>query len=126
MAILSITIRVVCREGYFGPDCGCSPRNDSTGRFTCAADGTIVCLPGYQNPETNCTEVEEGIQELTTAADNAVTTEKASASTTTVEDTAMTTMETNGSMATTPSVAMDIVPMWREVLLGDWFYWCSS
>ena len=23
-------IRVVCREGYFGPDCGCSTRNDST------------------------------------------------------------------------------------------------
>ena len=32
---------MVCREGYFGPDCGCSPRNDSTGHFT---SDTIVCL----------------------------------------------------------------------------------
>ncbi|XP_064381928.1 uncharacterized protein LOC135330900 isoform X2 [Halichondria panicea] len=47
-------IRVVCREGYFGPDCGC--RDNSTGHFTCDANGTKVCLPGYQNPETNCTE----------------------------------------------------------------------
>ena len=47
-------IRVVCREGYFGPDCGCSPHNDSTGHFTCATDGTKVCLRGYQDPETNC------------------------------------------------------------------------
>ena len=55
-AALSIAeIRVVCREGYFGPDCGCSPRNDSTGHFTCATDGTVVCLHGYQDPDTNCT-----------------------------------------------------------------------
>ena len=54
-AALSIAeIRVVCREGYFGPDCGCSPRDDSTGHFTCAIDGTVVCLHGYQDPETNC------------------------------------------------------------------------
>ncbi|XP_064381976.1 uncharacterized protein LOC135330925 [Halichondria panicea] len=49
-------LRVVCREGYFGPDCGCSPQNDSTGHFTCHINGTKVCLPGYQNPEINCTE----------------------------------------------------------------------
>ncbi len=46
--------RVVCREGYFGPNCGCSPRNDYTGHFTCDTNGTKVCLPGYQNPQTNC------------------------------------------------------------------------
>ncbi len=47
-------LRVVCREGYFGSDCSC--RDNSTGHFTCDANGTKVCLPGYQNPETNCTE----------------------------------------------------------------------
>ncbi len=49
---------MVCKEGYFGPDCGCSPRNDSTGHFTCDENGTIVCLPGYQNTATNCVEEE--------------------------------------------------------------------
>ena len=46
----------MCKEGYFGPDCGtpCTPRDDSTGHFTCDEDGTIVCLPGYQNTTTNC------------------------------------------------------------------------
>ncbi len=55
----SVVIRglgVVCREGYFGPDCGCTPRDDSTGHFTCDVNGTIVCLPGYQNTSTNCLE----------------------------------------------------------------------
>ncbi|XP_064381946.1 uncharacterized protein LOC135330905 isoform X1 [Halichondria panicea] len=59
-------LRVVCREGYFGPDCGCSPQNDSTGHFTCHINGTKVCLPGYQNPETNCMEVVQITSELTT------------------------------------------------------------
>ncbi len=49
-------VRVVCREGYFGPDCGCTPRDDSTGHFTCDVNGAIVCLPGYQNTATNCVE----------------------------------------------------------------------
>ena len=106
MTILSVTIRVVCREGYFGPDCGCSPRNDSTGHFTCAANGTIVCLPGYQNPETNCTEVEGTTQEPT----NRVITQPQS-STTNMEDETMTTMDTTGSMAATPSIGMDIIPI---------------
>ena len=57
---------MVCREGYFGPDCGCSPQNDSTGHFTCHINGTKVCLPGYQNPETNCMEVVQITSELTT------------------------------------------------------------
>ncbi len=56
-------IRVVCREGYFGPDCGCSTRNDSTGHFTCDTNSTKVCFPGYQNPETNCVEEERSTQE---------------------------------------------------------------
>ncbi len=46
----------MCREGYFGPDCGCSPRDDSTGHFTCDTNGIKMCLPGYQNPQTNCVE----------------------------------------------------------------------
>ncbi len=50
-------VRVLCREGYFGPDCaGCTPRDDSTGHFTCDVNGAIVCLPGYQNTATNCVE----------------------------------------------------------------------
>ena len=47
---------MVCKEGYFGPDCGCTPQDDSTGHFTCDEDGTIVCLPCYQNTATNCVE----------------------------------------------------------------------
>ncbi len=46
----------MCKEGYFGPNCGCTPRDDSTGHFTCDEDGTIVCLPGYQNTTINCVE----------------------------------------------------------------------
>ena len=34
--------RVVCREGYFGPDCGCSALNDSTGHFTCETNGVSL------------------------------------------------------------------------------------
>ncbi len=51
----------MCKEGYFGPDCGilCTSRNDSTGHFTCDTNGIKVCLPGYQNPETICVEEEE-------------------------------------------------------------------
>ncbi len=48
--------RVVSREGYFGPNCGCSPRNDSTGHLTCDTNGIKVCRPGYQNHQTNCVE----------------------------------------------------------------------
>lgn len=59
---------LVCKEGYFGPDCGspCISQNDSTGHFTCGVNGAKVCLPGYQNPETNC--VEEAPTEPTTTA----------------------------------------------------------
>ncbi len=39
-------VRVVCREGYFGPDCGCTPRDYSTGHFTCDVNGASIidCL----------------------------------------------------------------------------------
>ncbi len=59
---------MVCKEGYFGPDCGipCTPRDDSTGHFTCDEDGTIVCLPGYQNTATNCVEEVITLDPLTT------------------------------------------------------------
>ena len=111
MAILHLIIRLVCREGYFGPDCGCSPRNDSTGRFTCAANGTVVCLPGYQNPETNCTEVEGATQgpttiETTMTTETTIMTTQSGSGTTNMED--VTAMETT---ATTLSVGMDIVPI---------------
>ncbi len=46
----------MCREGY--PNCGCSPRDDSTGHFTCDTNGNKVCILGYQDPETNCVEEE--------------------------------------------------------------------
>jgi len=54
-------IRVLCKRGFFGSVCEieCSPRNDSNGHFTCAANGTRLCLPGYQDPSTNCIEVPE-------------------------------------------------------------------
>ena len=55
-SILIFDLRVVCKKGYFGPDCGCTPQDDSTGHFTCDENGTIVCLPGYQNTTTNCVE----------------------------------------------------------------------
>ena len=67
---------MVCREGYFGPDCGCSTRNDSTGHFTCDTNSTKVCFPGYQNPETNCVEEEGSTQEpaITMSSSSATTT----------------------------------------------------
>ena len=56
----------MCKEGYFGPDCGCTPRDDSTGHLTCDEDGTIMCLPGYQNTTTNCVEEEGATPQPTT------------------------------------------------------------
>ncbi len=102
--------RVVCREGYFGPNCGCSPRDDSTGHFTCDTNGIKVCLPGYQNPSTNCVE-EEGTttEPLTTnnQADTEPTPETAQPtpqttqrSTTTFVTEAMTTIELTNIMQT--------------------------
>ena len=82
----------MCREGYFGPDCGCSPRDDSTGHFTCDTNGIKVCLPGYQNPQTNCVE-EPTTEPLTT--NNQADTE------TTDTDTEAATTDTNTEAATT-------------------------
>ncbi len=59
IALLRVTdFTIACKEGYYGPDCSisCTPRDDSTGHFTCDEDGTILCLPGYQNTTTNCVE----------------------------------------------------------------------
>ncbi len=66
-------ILVSCKEGYFGPDCGtpCTPRDNSTGHFTCNVNGAIVCLPGYQNTTTNC--VDEMAKPLTTQSNTEVT-----------------------------------------------------
>ncbi len=91
--------RVVCREGYFGPNCGCSPRDDSTGHFTCDTNGIKVCLPGYQNPSTNCVEEERTTTEptLETAQPTPQTTQR---STATFVTEAMTTIEPTNIMQT--------------------------
>ncbi len=102
-------VRVVCKEGYFGPDCGCPPRNDSTGHFTCDVNGTIVCLPGYQNTATNCVEESEPITnpETITTSTTTITTPAPTPSTTNVTVNTMETFITDSSTEN----GEDIVPI---------------
>ncbi len=93
----------MCREGYFGPDCGCSPRDDSTGHFTCDTNGTKVCL-SYQNPETNC--VEEG-----TTTEPLTTNNQADTETTDTNTEAATPESTSNSDVCPSAACTDIVPI---------------
>ncbi len=108
----------MCREGYFGPNCGCSPRDDSTGHFTCDTNGIKVCLPGYQNHQTNQTNcVEEVLITPEPTTETAQPTPQATQrSTATFVTEAMTTIELTNIMQTSstnepPTADYDPLPI---------------
>jgi hypothetical protein len=50
-----------CAMNFYGSSCAihCQERDDDTGHYSCASDGSRLCLDGYTDPTTNCTKPEE-------------------------------------------------------------------
>ena len=50
-----------CAVNFYGSSCAtyCQERDDDTGHYSCASDGSRQCLNGYTDPMTNCTKPEE-------------------------------------------------------------------
>ena len=50
-----------CAINFYGSSCAtyCQERDDETGHYSCASDGSRECLNGYTDPTTNCTKPEE-------------------------------------------------------------------
>ena len=50
-----------CATNFYGSSCAlyCQKRDDETGHYTCAPDGSRECLNGYTDPMTNCTKLED-------------------------------------------------------------------
>ena len=51
-----------CATNFYGSSCAtyCQERDDETGHYSCASDGSRECLNGYTDPMTNCTNPEDG------------------------------------------------------------------
>ena len=53
---MTFRFKAMCATNFFGPDCTqfCQGRDDSSGHYTCDANGNEVCLDGYVDPGSNC------------------------------------------------------------------------
>ena len=53
---MEFSFRVQCSSNYYGSDCAtyCVITNDSSGHYSCGANGEKICLSGWTDPATNC------------------------------------------------------------------------
>lgn len=54
---MDIAVTVRCDPNFYGSRCNslCVPTDDSSGHYTCSANGQKVCNPGWIDPFYSCT-----------------------------------------------------------------------